>query len=138
MKKPLGIVVLGLIVAIFSISYLQNKKDLLEGKKWTYISCINNETKYEHIIAFNKDRLKWEYSPTEDKFAFMKFAKKFNQNEAHYEGVVNEIGNVGAMYIDRVKGTMLHLYSIGGVVQGEDYECKKIKKPKKVIIKNKF
>ena len=69
MKKILGIVVLGLIIAAFTLSYFQNKKDLLEGKKWTYISCINIETKYEHIIAFNKDKLKWEYSPTEDKFA---------------------------------------------------------------------
>ena len=138
MKKILGIVVLGLIIAAFTLSYFQNKKDLLEGKKWTYISCINIETKYEHIIAFNKDKLKWEYSPTEDKFALIKFVQKFNQNEAHYQGVVNQTGNTGSMYIDRVKGTMLNLYSIGGEVKGENYECEKIKKPKKVIVKNKF
>ena len=138
-KKLLGILVLGfLILGVFSISYFQNKKDLLEGKKWTYISCINIEAKYERIIAFNKDRLKWEYLPTEDKFAFIKFVEKFNQNEAHYVGVMNQIGNTGSIHIDRVKGTMLNLYSLGGELKGEKYDCKKIKKPKRVIIKNKF
>ena len=116
--------------------YFQSKKDLLEGRKWTYISCINIETKYEHIIAYYKEKLKWEYSPTEDKFAFIKRVQKFNQNEVHYNGVLNQTGNTGSIYIDRVKGTMLYLYSVGGEVKRENYECEKIKKPKKVIFKN--
>ena len=59
--------------------------------------------------------------------------KNKSGNEVHHHKRLLEV-NEG----DRVKGTMLNLYSIGGEVKGENYECEKIKKPKKVIVKNKF
>jgi|OM-RGC.v1.029846171 hypothetical protein len=104
----------------------------MEKKKVIYKSCLNIENNFEIILGFNKDILKWEFSPSIGQFSYNKYPQNFNEREANFQGNVNQTRNSGSMFIDRVNNIMIHTYISNDKIIKKKFKCKNIEKPKKI------